>query len=627
MAAVHALQESLYFAGDELEGPAKRGRNASTRTFIENGWINTESGQLHILFCCRWSTSYLEVAVDLSSGLAFCLDENAALSALLDQVSGRLQGAAASPLRLIAVLAKEVDNASGSLWPVPSGSAAAALASPAAARARVESAVRSVLHADGSAGSAGSAAVQQGLQGGLRCMVSLLVGAFYNLRRPIICKPVPHWWLVGRGGGGGGGVSASSDEAPGSPHSQQVAMDATAMDTALTQLTAALGAAGTLDPGALPIEALLLVYWLLVLAPVRLLQLPRSSSSSSGGAHSTSSSGEAEPECVSYAVCHGPAHLAAPAIAPTWDAEAVAAHGTLPVPCYHGTPSDNAYAALHYGLRPLSGSRHQGNGALFGDGVYLTNHAKLALGFAKKAGLAWSRYAYPTSSSTSITASAAASVTQACGYRVVLQLAVVAAPTTRIVHRGADITAQLLPHNKHDNTASTANTANTAVNAGGQFDLPPAAYVVVPRASHLWLTHLHVYHDSVGSSSSASISAASGSAASSGSAVDGDIAAAAGSSGSDAQSSGLRHRGVGGDAATASASSSSSDGTGAGAGAAAAHAGSKGSVPSAYWLQLLVMLLAAGCGVWLWLWLSSSAAGTGAGTGAGAGAGAGGRGR
>lgn len=64
----------------------------------------------------------------------------------------------------------------------------------------------------------------------------------------------------------------------------------------------------------------------------------------------------------------------------------------LSPPWYHGTSLENVYSCLQYGLRPLSGSRHEATGAVFGEGVYLCRDPTVSMNFMKKAGVGWPGY-------------------------------------------------------------------------------------------------------------------------------------------------------------------------------------------------------------------------------------------
>lgn len=65
--------------------------------------------------------------------------------------------------------------------------------------------------------------------------------------------------------------------------------------------------------------------------------------------------------------------------------EAVAASGRPPTTAYHGSGGDNWHSILRLGLENRSGGRFQRTGAVFGDGIYLSDDQVVAQGFSKPA--------------------------------------------------------------------------------------------------------------------------------------------------------------------------------------------------------------------------------------------------
>eukprot|EP00850_Spirogloea_muscicola_P011695 SM000073S21471 [mRNA] locus=s73:535288:537284:+ [translate_table: standard] len=70
--------------------------------------------------------------------------------------------------------------------------------------------------------------------------------------------------------------------------------------------------------------------------------------------------------------------------------EARRQHGSFMA--FHGTAAENLHSILRCGLLNMSGTRLQKNGAMFGDGVYLTTDAAVALAFSSPADI-WERSA------------------------------------------------------------------------------------------------------------------------------------------------------------------------------------------------------------------------------------------
>ena len=121
------------------------------------------------------------------------------------------------------------------------------------------------------------------------------------------------------------------------------------------------------------------------------------------------------------------------------------------VPLWHGTPTEAAHSVLCNGLRVLSGTHHESSGAVFGGGVYATSDLPVAASQFTRAALG-------------------------CRLLTVFQVAVQAAPTSRVVVGG--YTSPLEQH---------------ACSDGGGFALPPSAYVITVDAAHVAVTQLCVW--------------------------------------------------------------------------------------------------------------------------------------
>jgi hypothetical protein len=285
---------------------------------------------------------------------------------------------------------------------------------------------------------------------GVCAMAALLSNACNSTRGPTVCRPVPHcWYLHGtrelggawvRGGGhgapirAGAAVSGSPLDAAGEDglswdHRRMLAavrglpsLDAWSndwlVDSTVGQLVPRLCA---LSP-----EAAMLLHWLIVLAPTKLVLLLPSAAPAARLTpdlwfHTARQAAGATSR--EFAVVRGPAcaalYAAAAAVpsdsCPDWtrglqsqgglaiatDVRAVAQHGWILGPATapgdrrlaemwcHGTSSENAFAMLHLGLRSFSGTRLERNGAIYGDGIYTVNSVQTALGFARGSGVAW----------------------------------------------------------------------------------------------------------------------------------------------------------------------------------------------------------------------------------------------
>jgi hypothetical protein len=194
-----------------------------------------------------------------------------------------------------------------------------------------------------------------------------------------------------------------------------------------------------------------------------------------------------------FHVLHGPwlsGWAGRPDVQPLWSSDLAATHGTYGVPWWHGTASDNGFSALCFGLRSMSGTRHASSGAMYGDGVYCCEDARVSLKFAPRSGLTWvgasdalgrAEGAMPLPPKLLAVGGGGGGregphVVPAT-YRLVLAVDVIAAPGTRLVHNGSDVTA-------------------SSTRPGGKgYDVPPASYVIVPQASSMWVRAVHVHEE------------------------------------------------------------------------------------------------------------------------------------
>jgi hypothetical protein len=407
------------------------------------------------------------VLVDLSSLLCYTESEDGALHAVLEEVnstSGRL-----AP-ELLARLIKSLDRHSAAVWPAWADD-----------RTPLERALRAAVGAmatHSAAARATTAGSMQAVVDGMSFMAGLLAGALHNIRRPLICKPVPHWLMDAcresraRGGGGAGGGPAPAA----SPHSQAVEFDAAKLGEALAglpvplcKLVAPNGSLKAALLGAIRLPSLELLYFLACLCPVHLVRhagLPASSSAS-----------------ASFHVLHGPwlaRWVGLPDVQPLWSSALAATHGTFGV--WHGTASDNGFSALCFGLRSMSGTRHSTSGAMYGDGIYCCEDPRVALKFAPKTGLSWAGAAETIGESGAVTLKAAGGSREGAhlipaSYRLVLAVDAICAPGTRLVLNGADV------------------TASSSRPGGKGYDVPPASYAIIPHESCTWVRELHVHDE------------------------------------------------------------------------------------------------------------------------------------
>lgn len=153
----------------------------------------------------------------------------------------------------------------------------------------------------------------------------------------------------------------------------------------------------------------------------------------------------------------------------------------------HGTASDSAYGITQRGLRPMSGTRAERTGAMYGRGAYLANDLPVAATFAAPAsnvlplhrtGLVDGEKAVGQISGF---AGAVTSTVDAvrCELRCVLELSVIAHPDNEVYKDG-----DLLKLTPPDGGALAAGLGPR---------VPPSCYLVVKDAAWMLATGLHVF--------------------------------------------------------------------------------------------------------------------------------------
>ncbi len=433
-------------------------------------------GALLLHFCCRWSELFAAVRVEsLPDGnvaltVADCPLSPEGTAALRSLCARRVPARADS---LLPFLCRAVETDSRALWP-PLAKPAAGLLAAGAQRIRLEESLVSAVRALGETAGGGCGGGVRAALDGLGATLSLLVAALHNVRAPLVCRPLPPWVMEGffgrsMSGSGAAGVLGAYE---GGSHAHLAGADAAALDRAVAGVppVAVLAAAWPAVVGELCGDALLLLYWLAALAPARLVRAP---APRLAGAAAT------------FAVVHGPPPPPpCAAAAPLWDAHAASVHppwGATGVRCFHGTATDNAYSVLHFGLRALSGTRHETSGSIFGAGVYLSCSPQVAREFAVRTGRAWAGFlpeagrAPAAGAAEAARARSAANSTVPTTLRAVFEVDVLRDPTVRYVVGGKDV-----------------------VTPPAAAQPPPGAYIVVPEANKLWAVALHLFSDSEG---------------------------------------------------------------------------------------------------------------------------------
>lgn len=278
-----------------------------------------------------------------------------------------------------------------------------------------------------------SAAAVAAVVEGFAVSALLLNIAAVSSRAPVVCEPLPPCFLSGasRCAVGARAALAQQPWSPGDGASFDVAALGVAMQGVAAVLSASLAdgaetAGGAIPPAwpsetrweepslqipratssadldrcirglsnalyAAPVETLLLLHWLAVLAPVFLLPPP--SGAGGAGAPPLRVLGGAGGSALRRYSLHAGLPLigrglsaAAVLAEPSWDRAALGMHGlvTVPVtpppasgltgavptgapaaaPLLHGTPTENAFRIVQGGLRSQSGTRHEASGAM-----------------------------------------------------------------------------------------------------------------------------------------------------------------------------------------------------------------------------------------------------------------------
>lgn len=363
-----------------------------------------------IRLCC--AASPLPVSVTLTTGADGTVTRAAASCAKLPPASRPV----CSALEEVALLCKALSTAEGAAaaWPpwAHFGSPLLRGALVAGTVSAVSSMARQWAAASRQKPTAG-AAVAAALEG-IVASAALLGTAASSPRAPVICDPLPPSLVSGAARRALGADAAiaqlafSLGDAPFDAPALSVALRGVA---ALRRCVSELGALGetaeapsqeawgasalallarALDwgPPPLPIETLVLLHWLAVLAPVYVLPPPLGGGC--GAAPPALSGGAALRRYSVHAGLPlepsegGGARLPVPA-KPAWDSRQLAAHGVLcsaaapppataglvaaaapgaPAPLLHGTPAENGFRILQAGLRSQSGTRHEASGAM-----------------------------------------------------------------------------------------------------------------------------------------------------------------------------------------------------------------------------------------------------------------------
>ena len=483
---------------------------------------------LTLSFLCPWSPCHAAVAIALQAEpaaaagapalalrpapCALCSGGRAALAAVCEALNAVAPRPELS--NLPGLLTRSIERSARAIWPQAAAAAAASLRPPPLllpppARAAVEDALEGAV----AALQAHPLAAPHGALEGLALALSLLVCAKGCAKAALICRPLPPWLMAAASGGGGGGGGSSSGGGGDGPFAQQSEADLGALGAAVAGLprAAALAAAWPACLRALPPDALLLLHWLACLAPVHLVR---------------AAAPRAPGVTASFLALHGPpcataAQRGAPGSLPLWAAGEARALGALgasrhpPHRLFHGSSTDSAYAILHFGLRSLSGTRHESSGAIFGAGVYLTGALGVAREFAARRGGAWGGYAC---SSAGLGGGAAAGASAGAGsggsgsgsgsggafspllpapttstnattLRAIFEVELIRAPSVSYILEGKRVAA-----------------------GGGEWLPPAAAYIVVPNAAHLHITELHIVSDAVGEGGAAAAASAAAAA-------------------------------------------------------------------------------------------------------------------
>lgn len=495
------LRQLLHYApvgADDPPSTAALRRGAAGTPWIEVAAVNHAARVLCLRLATHTTHAFADVFVDADTRLVFLGPscdapeprEFAPLHAALERVNDAVAAAGHQPPSLLALAALLLKHAR----PLASGPPCAGIppsvtTRPWIQRAALDAAVALSSHPAAAAHGSGAAAAAA-VSYGLSAHVALLTAAAHAARRHLVCAPLPTW-LAEETASAGATMHAGRGEL------------GTLRGVRTGELAAALGGLPRRTPlalesapfwAALPSESLLLLYWLLALAPVRLIA---DHDAGDGGARA-----RGRRRAAAFTLVHGCLPLswradAAAVSAPPWDATAAATHGLYvmrpggpPLPLFHGSAPENAYSIASNGLRSLSGTRHEASGSIFGAGVYVTNDAGTASEFTRGGGTTWAGFAvrrppFGRAEHVDLDPPLAGRRRDDGGgtyaaplrWRAVFQCTVVAAPLNRTVSGGAS-------------GAATAVTGGAVLRAG--------SYVVVRDQAHVLATRLILEDDGGG---------------------------------------------------------------------------------------------------------------------------------
>jgi hypothetical protein len=503
-------------------------RLQSNSVWLESARVSKSLVSLR--FCCSWSPIFADISLDVESGFVFSASIH--LASLCDRINSSAKGILEGTARITSI-AREVEASSNDIWPHQGKDAWSPSHRPIIERHALD-AIRAFTSSLSSSFSINvkdqfsdlenvneiSSSVSTNRQlneqlnavlDGLALSISLIVTAFHHSRRTVVAKPLPFWLTTMSSSfisssSYSRSTNSSSDEFDGgdAPHSQVFDFDADVLEHAISGLCS-LQSLFRIDKDLnkieynnenlmrLSLDSILFLYWLLCLAPTHLVRLQKPT---------------AEGAIASYSVLHGCRDLHVPFHEDDiilWDEAAYKAYGRYRIAVsnfqpslvssvntnsntrilqsprwYHGTASTNAHCILSFGLRTLSGTRHESTGGMYGEGVYLSNSLSVARNFSKAVGFDWSGFSLSlggiaarhisTSDKTSIKLKDKI-VTSTL--QIVFEVDLIAAPGNKIMVEGRDIREE-------------AEQRGIAQNAG---------YVVVPDASHLWISTLHAFSD------------------------------------------------------------------------------------------------------------------------------------
>jgi hypothetical protein len=258
--------------------PAKARRGTSGRVWIESASVRdrvrAEDRSLVLRFCHSGSPLFVEIGVDALTGMVYTETKHPVVSAVCERINTTVASRGAGRLltALLATVTREVQLAADNIWP-----AEGPRAWVPSQRSPLEAVVSDIFE-----GLASHPALSElespraramAVADGLGQHVSLLVTALHNVRRLLICKPLPHWVILQSGAGGGGGGSGGADAMSSptadlsSPHAQSSEFDAAALDRSIGGLGSLRALAGQDSSRpqahvltALPLDALLLLY-------------------------------------------------------------------------------------------------------------------------------------------------------------------------------------------------------------------------------------------------------------------------------------------------------------------------------------------------------------------------------